>query len=438
MVKAKCIQKIRDNSGKIVTYTLEDENGNRTNVPAYSLKNSMIYKQIDITNLKLTSDGRLIDKKDTEQNDDVQMIDEGTSLVEKALRHCLKAINIRGDYLSTQGDITYFCIKRHYVESSEVPFKTIKPRKSVSNTYIGTESDSSYDTAYMFLSKLTHSLTEANKDGSLNDIDLVSTKNGSISLDKNKNSLLTNFIVKKTMKFITKKIDRARKRIENNSNNVGKIEITNDGQTTELSKEQMQEVLKASSDIMNIIMNIYNNGPTIESRQELIDEIQNIGDRALLKEKPDDTDDTDVPEKMGIEKSIDTLVFYIKSRLIRNSAGGYLVEYVLKIRGLDANGNEINDESVKDIERIINYNLDIVENKTAVARAENVTQKDIEEVHYKIAAELTKNIRDLYNYGYLTFKLRNESNRIVNEVIKDKAVQQMRTAAEQRLKMDSK
>lgn len=438
MIKAKCIQKIRDNNGKIVTYILEDENGNKTNVPAYSLKNSMIYKQIDITNLKLTSDGRLIDKKDTEQNDDVQMIDEGTSLVEKALRHCLKAINIRGDYLSTQGDVTYFCIKRHYVESSEVPFKNPKPHKSTSNTSICTESDSSYDTAYMFLSKLTRSLTKANQDGSLNDIDLVSTKNGSISLDKNKNGLLTNFIVKKTMKFITKKIDRARKRIENNSDNVGKIEITNDGQTTELSKEQMQEVLKASSDIMNIIMNIYNNGPTIESRQELIDAIQNIGDKALLKEKQDNVDNTDVPEKMGIEKSIDTLVFYIKSRLIRNSAGGYLVEYVLKIRGLDANGNEINDESVKDIERIINYNLDIVENKTAVARAENVTQKDIEEVHYKIAAELTKNIRDLYNYGYLTFKLRNESNRIVNNVIKDKDVQQMRTAAEQRLKMDSK
>lgn len=432
MVKAKCIEKIRDNSGKIVTYILEDENGNRTNVPAYSLKNSMIYKQIDITNLKLTSDGRLIDKKDTEQNDDVQMIDEGTSSVEKALRHCLKAINIKGDYLSTQGDVTYFCIKRHYVENSEVPFKTIKPRN------IGTESDSSYDTAYMFLSKLTRSLTKANQDGSLNDIDLVSTKNGSISLDKNKNSLLTNFIVKKTMKFITKKIDKAQKRIENNSNNVGKIEITNDGQTTELSKEQMQEVLKASSDIMHIIMNIYNNGQTIESRQELIDAIQNIGDRALLKEKPDNVDNTDVPEKMGIEKSIDKLVFYIKSRLIRNSAGGYLVEYILKIRGLDANGNEINDESVKDIEKILNYNLDVVENKTAVARAENVTQKDIEEVHYKLAAELTKNIRDLYNYGYLTFKLRNESNRIVNEVIKDKDVQQMRTAAKQRLKMDQK
>ena len=61
MIQAKCIQKLRDNKGKIYGYRLIDINGKTQDVEPENLKKAIRNKQIHIVNLTLTSDNRLVD-----------------------------------------------------------------------------------------------------------------------------------------------------------------------------------------------------------------------------------------------------------------------------------------------------------------------------------------------------------------------------------------
>lgn len=61
MIQAKCIQKFRDNTGKIYGYRLQDLNGKTQDVQPDNLKAAIRNKQIHIVNLTLTSDNRLVD-----------------------------------------------------------------------------------------------------------------------------------------------------------------------------------------------------------------------------------------------------------------------------------------------------------------------------------------------------------------------------------------
>ena len=65
MLKAKCIQKFRDKNNIIKGYRLQDERGNTMDVNPYQLKIAIKQGKIDITNLILTSDNRLIDKMES-------------------------------------------------------------------------------------------------------------------------------------------------------------------------------------------------------------------------------------------------------------------------------------------------------------------------------------------------------------------------------------
>lgn len=67
MIQAKCIQKFRDNSGKIYGYRLQDINVQTQDVTPEDLKKAILNKQVDIINLTLTSDGRLVDRKAEKQ-----------------------------------------------------------------------------------------------------------------------------------------------------------------------------------------------------------------------------------------------------------------------------------------------------------------------------------------------------------------------------------
>ena len=61
MIQAKCIQKFRDNTGKIYGYRLQDINGKTQDVQPDNLKNAIRNKQINVVNLTLTTDNRLVD-----------------------------------------------------------------------------------------------------------------------------------------------------------------------------------------------------------------------------------------------------------------------------------------------------------------------------------------------------------------------------------------
>ena len=61
MLQVKCIQKIRDRNNRICQYELQDTDGNIKTVYAHDLKKAIRQGQVYVTNLTLSSDGRLID-----------------------------------------------------------------------------------------------------------------------------------------------------------------------------------------------------------------------------------------------------------------------------------------------------------------------------------------------------------------------------------------
>ena len=61
MLQAKCIEKMRDKNNLIIAYKIQDTQGNTKTVSPEQLKQAIKANQIDIINLKLTSDNRLID-----------------------------------------------------------------------------------------------------------------------------------------------------------------------------------------------------------------------------------------------------------------------------------------------------------------------------------------------------------------------------------------
>lgn len=63
MIQVKCIEKIRDYNNKIYGYKLIDINGQTQDVTPEDLKRAIQNNHINVINLTLTIDGRLIDKK---------------------------------------------------------------------------------------------------------------------------------------------------------------------------------------------------------------------------------------------------------------------------------------------------------------------------------------------------------------------------------------
>lgn len=63
----KCERKIRDKSSNIIGYILIKSNGAREHVKPEVLKQAMLNGSVQVINLKLTSDGKLIDKNDREE-----------------------------------------------------------------------------------------------------------------------------------------------------------------------------------------------------------------------------------------------------------------------------------------------------------------------------------------------------------------------------------
>lgn len=115
MIKAKYLEKYKDNNGKIIAYLLEDTDGNRIKLNADYVKHQILKGTLDVINLTLTSDNRLIDKKvvNTAINDrttkDKEMI---LKIMQKAkLLNKLKEIQAySGDkvYLVSQSDTMHF------------------------------------------------------------------------------------------------------------------------------------------------------------------------------------------------------------------------------------------------------------------------------------------------------------------------------------------
>ena len=88
MIQVKYIEKIRDKNNQIISYRLVDKNKNEVLVASNKLKEAIRSCQIEVVNLTLTSDNRLIDKKtDTPSKSNINV--EAIIIKAKVLGHSI-------------------------------------------------------------------------------------------------------------------------------------------------------------------------------------------------------------------------------------------------------------------------------------------------------------------------------------------------------------
>lgn len=60
MIKARCTKEIKDKQGNTIGYTVQDNKGHKVNFYKEAIKEHITNKKLDIPNLKVTSDGRIV------------------------------------------------------------------------------------------------------------------------------------------------------------------------------------------------------------------------------------------------------------------------------------------------------------------------------------------------------------------------------------------
>lgn len=94
MITATCINKIRNKNGVIKGYELQDCNGVRMRFSSEQVKQAIFLQQLTVTNLKLTSDGRLIDNNDSSNKPIPQSNNINTQNLQKTsnVKECINKI----------------------------------------------------------------------------------------------------------------------------------------------------------------------------------------------------------------------------------------------------------------------------------------------------------------------------------------------------------
>lgn len=127
MIQAKCIQKFRDNSGKIYGYRLACVNGQTQDVTPENLKMAIRNNQVAVINLKLTSDDRLVDTKIKSLKNKVlgkpPAVKKGK---EDRLREQLTYMidKMQKEFISVVGSGDAFCGEDFYIDKGKVLYMT--------------------------------------------------------------------------------------------------------------------------------------------------------------------------------------------------------------------------------------------------------------------------------------------------------------------------
>jgi len=80
-MKVRCIGKVMDKNNRVIGYTLLDQSGNKLTIKSDALKNAIRNNKVEVINLALTSDNRLIDNKEKSDPDKIRTIlNRATSL----------------------------------------------------------------------------------------------------------------------------------------------------------------------------------------------------------------------------------------------------------------------------------------------------------------------------------------------------------------------
>lgn len=108
MIQTKCIQKFRDNTGKIYGYRLADSNGQIKDVRSEELKNAIRCKHISVVNLTLTSDSRLVDTSEKSSHQASETKDLNNETVQKLQAYLSNAFWNKSEYIgSSNGKIKF-------------------------------------------------------------------------------------------------------------------------------------------------------------------------------------------------------------------------------------------------------------------------------------------------------------------------------------------
>lgn len=118
MIQCKCIEKFRDSKGNIVAYRLMDSNLKTQDITPQLLKQAIKNNQLDVVNLKLTSDNRLIDKKENVQTDNVKI--SSKDLITKLAKD-IHTITGKSKYISNLSleDYTYIFESNLHTDNKE-------------------------------------------------------------------------------------------------------------------------------------------------------------------------------------------------------------------------------------------------------------------------------------------------------------------------------
>ena len=119
MIQAKCIQKFRDKNNHIIGYRLQDINGQTQDVQADNLKQAIKSNHINILNLTLTKDGRLVDSSEEVLQD--KKLGPAPQLDVKQFKDIAKAIVFIEQSCLGMGD-DYRETVEYYCSEANIPF----------------------------------------------------------------------------------------------------------------------------------------------------------------------------------------------------------------------------------------------------------------------------------------------------------------------------
>ena len=123
MIQAKCIQKFRDKSNRIYGYRLIDLSGNTKDITSDDLKKVISAGKIVVINLKLTSDGRLVDVAENSiKNMKINTVDHSKYISKEDMLECgiHRMLDLAQDkFIGIVGSGDKFCGEDFYIDDDD-------------------------------------------------------------------------------------------------------------------------------------------------------------------------------------------------------------------------------------------------------------------------------------------------------------------------------
>lgn len=119
MITVTCTEKLRDKNNRIVGYELQDCNGKKMRFTSEQVKQAIFLQQLTVKNLKLTSDGRLIDNTESAKSEGQLKSTKNNQL---ALINKLKNMRCTQIMQLSVDDIAHLIERMSNIKLEEIPY----------------------------------------------------------------------------------------------------------------------------------------------------------------------------------------------------------------------------------------------------------------------------------------------------------------------------